>query len=99
MNIIVSTNNVKNNVSPFKKEITAKLQDIEDKYKAKLIKAEVVLEERVHNRFSAEVVLYGSNINLDAKAETKNMYESIALVAERIEAQLYKLLDKQQSHR
>ena len=59
------------------------------KHGRKLTKAEVVLDSD-HKLFRAEVVLHGQNLNLDAKAETGNMYEAIDKAVERLQKQLDK---------
>jgi ribosomal subunit interface protein len=59
------------------------------KHGKKLTKAEVVLDSD-HKLFRAEIVLHGSGINLDAKAETDNMYEAIDKAVERLQKQLDK---------
>ena len=59
------------------------------KHGKSLTKAEVVLDVD-HNKFRAEIVLHGSKINLDAKAETDNMYEAIDKAVERLQKQLNK---------
>lgn len=63
-----------------------------------LNKAEVVLDVD-HNKHRVEIVLHGNSINLDAKAETDNMYESIDKAVERLERQLEKKLEKKHSHK
>ena len=99
MNIIISARNIKQNVSKLKKELADKLEDIERKYQTRLTKAEAVIEELPHHLFFVEVVAHGPQINIEAKAETSNIHESIFLASERLESQLHKLLDKKQSHR
>jgi putative sigma-54 modulation protein len=58
-----------------------------------LNKAEVVLDTD-HNKFRAEIVVHGAKINLDAKAETDNMYESIDKAVERLQRQIDKKFSK-----
>ena len=99
MNIIISTQKITENTLQLKNHFTDKLQALEDKYKAKLTKAEGILEGKTHHLFFAEIVLHGSHINLDAKAETSNPYQSIDTAVDRLETQLAKLLSKQHSHR
>mgnify|MGYP000114916483 CR=1 FL=1 len=55
----------------------------------KLNKAEVTLDTTRHG-FTAEIVLHGKKINLEAKTEAENMYVAISTVAEKMEKQLRK---------
>ena len=59
-------------------------------------KAEVVLDSD-HKKFRAEIIIHGSHLNLDAKAETGNMYESIDKAVERLQIQINKKFDKNHS--
>jgi ribosomal subunit interface protein len=54
-----------------------------------ITKAEVVLDSD-HKKFRAEIVVHGSKLNIDAKAETGNMYEAIDKAVERLQTQLDK---------
>ena len=63
------------------------------KHRKSLIKAEVVLDVD-HNKFNAEIVLHGKNLNLEAKAETDNMYYAIDKAAERLQKQVSKKFGK-----
>ena len=59
-----------------------------------LTKAEVVLDAS-HQKFKAEIVVHGNKINLDAKAETGNMYEAIDKAVERLQKQIDKKVGRQ----
>jgi ribosomal subunit interface protein len=58
-----------------------------------LNKAEVVLDSD-HKKFRAEIVVHGAKINLDAKAETDNMYEAIDKAVDRLQKQIDKKFSK-----
>ena len=59
----------------------------------KLNKAEVVLDVSKKD-FSAEIIIHGKGINLEAKASADNMYSAINLAAEKMEKQLQRVMGK-----
>ena len=87
MEIIVSARHMDVTES-MRDEVESRLHKIAEKY-SKLTKAEVVMSSN-KGRHEAEIVLHGKQINLDAKAETENMYESIHQAADKMERQLEK---------
>ena len=86
MDIIISARHMDLTES-MKYSVHDSLSQLKNTYK--LNKAEVVLDVD-HKLFRAEIVLHGNGINLDAKAETGNMHESIDKAAERLIRQLEK---------
>lgn len=63
-----------------------------------LNKAEVVLDTD-HNKFRAEIVVHGSKMNLDAKAEMDDMYDAIDKAVERLQTQIDKKFGKMHNHK
>ena len=58
-----------------------------------LTRAEVILDAD-HNKFIAEIIVHGSKINLEAKAEMDDMYAAIDKASERLQTQLDKKFSK-----
>lgn len=58
-----------------------------------LTRAEVVLDTD-HNKFIAEIIVHGSGINLDAKAEMDDMYAAIDKATDRLQTQIDKKFSK-----
>ncbi|NQZ56123.1 MAG: ribosome-associated translation inhibitor RaiA [Lentisphaeraceae bacterium] len=90
MDIIISARHMDLTES-MKYSVIDSLSHIKNTYK--LNKAEVVLDVD-HKLFRAEIVLHGNRINLDAKAETENMHESIDKAVDRLIRQLEKKATK-----
>ncbi len=63
----------------------------------KIISVSVILDSQ-KERFSAEVVVYGAHIDIEAKHEAFEMRDSIDKVADKIDKQLRRYLDKVQNH-
>lgn len=95
MEIIVScrNNDIKPGIKKHAEERASKLQTIYNK----LTSCRVVLNiER--NEQVAEIILHGKNVDIEAKVASKEVYEAIDKVADKVEKQLRKHVDKLQSH-
>ena len=93
MDIIVSARHM-NHVSPAMRiEVESRLTKLSF-YHSKLTKAEVVMD-RVKGGSTAEIVLYGKGINIEAASGLcDNLYEAIHQAADRLEKQLKKKAGK-----
>jgi len=91
MDIIVSGKNLPL-TEALKDSVESHLNNMRVSY-PKLNKAEVVLSHG-HGKHKVEIVLHGNKINLDAHAETDDMYKSIADAVDRLDRQLEKKLEK-----
>ncbi len=63
----------------------------------KLTSVKLVLETQ-KGRSKAEVIVHGKHLDIEADAETFDMYQSIDLAAEKAGRQIEKFLDKAQDH-
>ncbi|WDE98429.1 ribosome-associated translation inhibitor RaiA [Lentisphaera profundi] len=90
MDIIVSGKNLQL-TEALKDSVESHLSNMRVSY-PKLNKAEVVLSHG-HGKYKVEIVLHGNKINIDAHAETDDMYKSIADAVDRLDRQLEKKLE------
>lgn len=96
MDIIVSGRHV--TVSDEMKEyVKQKLETILDGRPLKITTVRVILDIQ-KNRHKAEVIVHIKHHDLEADAETYDMYESIDAMVEKIEVQILRYLDKAQDH-
>jgi putative sigma-54 modulation protein len=90
MEIIVSARHM--DLTPALREsVETNLNSMKVSY-PKLNKAEVVLSSN-KGHCKCEIILHGNKVNLDAHAETEDMYKSIALAVERLDRQLEKRVE------
>lgn len=96
MQIIISARNC--SVSDaLKAQVEEKLNAVLDHPNLKITSARVVLEiEKERN--IVEISVNMKNHQFEAKAETKDMYESIDAAVGKINTQILKLIDKVQDH-
>lgn len=96
MEIIVSGRHV--TVSDEMKEyVKQKLDAVLEGRPLKISSVRVILDVQ-KNRHKAEVIVHIKHHNLEADAETYDMYESIDAMVEKIEVQIFRYLDKVQDH-
>jgi putative sigma-54 modulation protein len=86
MNIIVSARHMQL-TEAMNNSVTESLKAL--KHNKDLTQAEVVLDTD-HHKLVAEIHLHGKGININAKAETENMYEAIDNAVEKLQKQLNK---------
>ena len=97
MDIIISARHMSHLSQKMKSEVEGRLNRISQKY-GKLTKSEVVLD-KVKERYSAEIVMHGKGINIDAKSsDSDNLYDAIHQAADRLEKQLDKKAGKMKKH-
>lgn len=97
MDIIISARHMSHISPKMKSEVEGRLDRMSQKY-GKLTKTEVVLD-KVKDRYSAEIIMHGKGINLDAKSlDADNLYDAIHQAADRMEKQLTKKADKLKKH-
>ena len=96
MEIIVSSRdeNIKTGIKLHAEE---RAQEISTMYE-KLTTCRVVLNKEKHED-TAEFILHGKNIDIEAKATGRSVYEAIDLAAGKLEKQLTKFLSKLHEHR
>ena len=93
MDIIISARHMKHVSPAMKIEIESRLNKFTF-YQNKLTKAEVVMD-KVKSGSTAEIVLHGKGINLEASSGMcDNLYEAIHQASDRLEKQLKKKLDR-----
>ncbi len=95
MEIIVSCrkNDIKPGIKKHAEERAAKLQEIYNK----LTTCRVVLNVEKREE-TAEIILHGKNIDIEAKVSSKDVYEAIDKVADKVEKQLRRHLDRIQEY-
>ena len=97
MDVIVSARHMTKFPSSMKSESVDLLNRISEKY-SKLTKAEVVMD-KTKNGCTAEIVLHGKGINLEAKSDSvPNLYDAVHQAAERLEKQLAKKMGRKKRH-
>jgi putative sigma-54 modulation protein len=82
---------------PIKQHISDRLESILDVKNLKITTARVILEIE-KNRCKAEVIVNLKNHDIEAAAETYDMYEAMDTVCDKIEVQIKRLIDKVQDH-
>ena len=96
MDIIISARHM-DLTDAMKNSVHSSLEGL--KHSGNVTKAEVVLDAS-HNKYKAEIVIHGTKLHLDAKAETDNMYEAIDKAVDRLQKQVDKQFGKMiHSHR
>ena len=80
-----------------KEHAEQRLRKLAEEY-PKLTSARMVMDLQ-RNWHLVEAHLHGKNVNLDASARTSDMYASIDSVADKLERQLRRYLDRVQDHR
>jgi putative sigma-54 modulation protein len=68
---------------------------LEDKHKISSARIVLNLEKTRH---TAEVIVHGKGLNVEADSESYDMYESIDTVMGKIERQIERYFDKKQDH-
>ena len=97
MDIIISARHMSHISPKMKSEAEGRLEKMSQMY-GKLTKTEVVLD-KVKERYSAEIIMHGKGINLDAKStDADNLYDAIHQAADRMEKQLSKKAGKLKRH-
>ena len=81
-----------------KQDINERLEAILSNIRLKITTVRVVLEIEKVNRCNAEVIINLKNSVIEADVSSRDMYESIDLVMDKIDVQIRKYLDKKQSH-
>ena len=81
-----------------KKDINERLETMLDNVHLKISTVRVILDIEHTNRCTAEVVINMKNFVIEADVTTRDMYESIDTVMDKIEIQIRKYLDKKQHH-
>ena len=90
MDIIVSARHMEL-TEAMKNSAIGSLQGVN--HSKQLTKAEVILDAD-HNKFIAEIIVHGSKINLEAKAEMDDMYAAIDKAVDRLQTQINKKFSK-----
>lgn len=90
MDIIVSARHMEL-TDAMKNSVISSLEGLN--HASNLTKAEVVLDTD-HKQFRAEIVVHGSKMNLDAKAEMDDMYDAIDKAVDRLQKQIDKKFGK-----
>lgn len=81
-----------------KQDINERLEAILSNIRLKITTVRVVLEIEKVNRCNAEVIINLKNSVIEADVSSRDMYESIDMVMDKIDVQIRKYLDKKQSH-
>ena len=81
-----------------KQDINERLEAMLSNIRLKITTVRVVLEIEKVNRCNAEVIINLKNSVIEADVSSRDMYESIDLVMDKIDVQIRKYLDKKQSH-
>jgi len=81
-----------------KKEINERLEAMLNHVHLKISTVRVVLDVEHTHRCKAEVIINMKNSVMEADVTTRDMYESIDSVIDKIEIQVRKYLDKKQHH-
>ncbi len=75
-----------------------KLQPVIDNKNLKITSVKVVLSME-KNRQKAEIIINMKHLNVEADAETYDMYESIDKAVDKVDHQITRFLDKKQDHK
>ena len=81
-----------------KTDINERLTTILSNIRLKISKVRVVLDVEHINRCTAEVIVSLKHSLIEADVTTRDMYESIDAVMDKVEIQVRKYLDKKQQH-
>jgi len=81
-----------------KTDITARLEGMLNNVHLKISTVRVILDIEHTNRCTAEVIVSLKHSVIEADVTTRDMYESIDTVMDKIEIQVRKYLDKKQHH-
>ena len=81
-----------------KQEINERLEGMLTHVHLKISTVRVILDVEHTNRCKAEIVINMKNSVFEADVTTRDMYESIDTVIDKIEIQVRKYLDKKQQH-
>ena len=81
-----------------KKEINERLEGMLTHVHLKISTVRVVLDVEHTHRCKAEIVINMKNSVMEADVTTRDMYESIDTVMDKIEIQVRKYIDKKQDH-
>ncbi|MDD5728641.1 MAG: ribosome-associated translation inhibitor RaiA [Victivallales bacterium] len=81
-----------------KADINGRLEGILGNIRLKITTVRVILEIEKMNRCNAEVVVNLKNSVIEANVSTRDMYEAIDTVMDKIAVQVRKYLDKKQQH-
>ena len=81
-----------------KEDINVRLKAILDNIRLKITTVRVILDVEKNTRCKAEVIVSLKNSFIEADVTTRDMYESIDSVMDKIEIQVRKYLDKKQQH-
>lgn len=81
-----------------KTDINERLTAILSNLRLKISKVRVILDVEHTNRCTAEVIVSLKHSLIEADVTTRDMYESIDAVMDKIEIQVRKYLDKKQHH-
>ncbi|MFA6717352.1 MAG: ribosome-associated translation inhibitor RaiA [Victivallales bacterium] len=81
-----------------KSEINERLEGILSNIRLKISTVRVILDIEHANRCKAEVVVSLKNSIIEADVTTRDMYEAIDTVMDKIAIQVRKYLDKKQQH-
>jgi putative sigma-54 modulation protein len=81
-----------------KTDINERLEAVLSNIRLKISTVRVVLDIEHINRCKAEVIINLKNSVIEADVTTRDMYEAVDLVMDKIEIQVRKYLDKKQDH-
>ncbi len=95
MDIIISGRHV-SVTDAIREHAEEKLGPVVESY-PKITSARLVLDVQ-KNRQEAEVIIHGKNLEVEARAESYDMYESIDKAVDKADKQLKKHFDKLQDH-
>jgi putative sigma-54 modulation protein len=81
-----------------KTDINERLEAVLSNIRLKISTVRVVLDIEHTNRCTAEVIINLKNSVIEADVTTRDMYEAVDQVMDKIEIQVRKYLDKKQDH-
>lgn len=81
-----------------KTDINERLGAILSNIRLKISRVQVILDVEHTNRCTAEVIVSFKHSLIEADVTTRDMYESIDAVMDKVEIQVRKYLDKKQNH-
>lgn len=83
---------------PLKKEINERLEAMLTHVHLKISTVRVILDVEHTHRCKAEIIINMKSSVVEADVTTRDMYESIDAVMDKIQIQIRKYLDKKQQH-
>lgn len=95
MSIIISTRN--NNVSDTLKEYAEKKARIIVESYPKITSVRVIIDSQ-KSRYTAEIIVRGKELEVEATAESFDVYESVDAVIEKANKQLRRYIDKKHNY-